>query len=55
MEQGHHPQGLGGLHPQAAEGAAEGPRDGGETEEAGECQPLTAAAHTGEADMGGGH
>lgn len=51
MEQRDHPEGVGGLHPQAAEGAAEGPGDGGEAEEAGEHQPLPAAAHTGE---GGG-
>lgn len=49
VEQGNHPEGLGGLHPQAAEGAAACPGDGGETEEAGERQPLAAAAHSGEA------
>ena len=48
MEQRHHPEGVGGLHPETSEGAAQSPRDGGETEEAGEHQPLSAAAHPGE-------
>ena len=47
MEQRHHPEGVGGLYPQTAEGAAPSPRDGGETEETGEHQPLAAAPHTG--------
>ena len=48
MEQRNHPEGVGGLHPQTAERPAEGTRDGGQAEEAGEHQPLAAAAHTGE-------
>lgn len=48
MEQGHHPEGLGRLHPQAAEGAAAGTRDGGAAAPAGDHKPLAAAAHPGE-------
>lgn len=48
MEQRNHPKGVGGLHPQTAEGATESPRDGGAAEEAGDHQPLPAAPHTGE-------
>lgn len=48
MEQRNHPEGVGGLHPQAAEGTAQSPRDGGEAEEAGEHQPFADAPHTGE-------
>ena len=48
VEQRDHPEGIGRLHPKTAEGAAESPRDGGETEEAGEHQPHPAAPHTGE-------
>ncbi len=53
VEQRNHPEGVCGLHPQTAEGTAESPRDGGETEEAGEHQPLPAAPHTGEGGEGG--
>lgn len=53
MEQRDHPEGVGRLHPKTAEGAAESPRDGGETEEAGEHQPHPAAPHTGEEEGGG--
>lgn len=48
MEQRNHPEGVGGLHPQTAEGAAASAGDGGETGEAGGRQPLPAAARTGE-------
>lgn len=53
MEQRNHPEGVGGLYPQTAEGTTESPRDGGETEEAGEHQPLPAPPHTGEGGRGG--
>lgn len=53
VEQRNHPEGVGGLHPQTAERTTESPRDGGETEEAGEHQPLPAAPHTGEEGGGG--
>ena len=53
MEQRNHLEGVCGLHPQTAERTAESPRDGGETEEAGEHQPLPAAPHSG--GCGGGH
>lgn len=48
VEQRHNPEGLGRLHPQAAEGAATGARDGGPAAAAGDHQPLAAAAHPGE-------
>lgn len=48
VEQRHHPEGVGGLHPQAAKRTAAGARDGGEAAEAGDHQPLAAAAHPGE-------
>lgn len=54
MEQRDDPEGVGGLHSQIAERTAESPRDGGETEEAGEHQPLPAAPHSGEGRGGGG-
>lgn len=52
MEQRHHPEGVGGLHPQAAERTAAGARDGGEATEAGDHQPLAAAAHPGDEGVG---
>lgn len=47
MEQRNHPEGIGGLHPQTAERTTEISRNGGETEEAGEHQPISAAQDTG--------
>lgn len=52
VEQRNHPEGVGGLHSQTTERTTQSPRDGGETEEAGEHQPLPSATHTGE--EGGG-
>lgn len=54
VEQRHHPEGVGGLHPQAAERAAAGAGDGGEAAEAGDHQQLAADAHPGEGGGTGG-
>lgn len=48
MEQRNHPESVSRLHPETAERSTESQRNGGETEEAGEHQLLTAAAHSGE-------
>lgn len=48
VEQGHDPQGVRGLHPQAAAGAAEGQGAGEPAEEAGAHQPPSDAEDTGE-------
>ena len=39
LEQGHYSEGLGGLHQEAAEGAAEGQGGRDASEEAGACEP----------------
>ena len=48
VEQGHHPQGVCGLHPQAAAGAAAGQGAGEPAEEAGAHQPASHVEDTGE-------
>lgn len=47
LEQGDDPEGVGGLHPQAAEGAAAHQGAGEQAEEAGACQQAPAAQNTG--------
>lgn len=48
LEQRHHPEGLGGVHPLAAEGAAARQGAGESTEEAGTSQQAAAAEDPGE-------
>ena len=48
VEQGHHPEGVRGLHPQAAAGAAAGQGAGEPAEEAGAHQPPSHVEDTGE-------
>lgn len=48
LEQRHHPEGLGGLHQEAAEGAAEGQGGGYASEKAGAHEPQPPATHPGQ-------